>query len=71
MLVGGNEGQANQINNTLFYPLGSLASPNPMPSCLNGAKDDVDGAAREFTALFPNAGTGDVAYSDTGYSDTV
>ena len=57
MLVGGNNGVNNQYLNVLFYPLGSVATPNPMPTCLNGAKDEIDGTEREFTALFPNAGT--------------
>ena len=56
MLVGGNNGVNNQYLNVLFYPLGSVATPNPMPTCLNGAKDEIDGTEREFTALFPNAG---------------
>ena len=56
MLVGGNNNDNNQYLNTLFYPLGSLSSPNPMPTCLNGAKDEIDGTEREFAALFPNAG---------------
>ena len=57
MLVGGNNGVNNQYLNVLFYPLGSVATPNPMPACLNGAKDEIDGTEREFTTLFPNAGT--------------
>ena len=56
MLVGGYKNDNNQYLNTLFYPLGSLAAPNPMPTCLNGAKDEIDGTEREFAALFPNAG---------------
>ena len=56
MLVGGNNKDNNQYLNTLFYPLGSLAAPNPMPTCLNGAKGEIDGNEREFAALFPNAG---------------
>ena len=56
MLVGGNKNVNNQYLNTLFYPLGSLAAPDPMPTCLNGAKDEIDGTERQFAALFPNAG---------------
>ena len=57
MLVGGNKRNSNDpLKNTLFYPLDSASVPDPLPTCLNGAKLEIDGNAREFTALFPNAG---------------
>ena len=57
MYVGGNKRNSNDpLKNTQFYPLGSVTTSDPFPTCLNGAKSEIDGTGREFTALFPNAG---------------